>query len=40
MKKGDFDPTEFVDHYEEALVEMLRQRDHQGSLLELSRSAL
>ena len=25
-KKADFDPTEFVDHYEEALVEMLRKK--------------
>ena len=25
-KKGDFDPTEFVDHYGGALVEMLRQK--------------
>jgi DNA end-binding protein Ku len=25
-KNADFDPTEFVDHYEEALVEMLRKK--------------
>jgi DNA end-binding protein Ku len=25
-KKADFDPTEFVDHYEEALVELLRKK--------------
>jgi DNA end-binding protein Ku len=25
-KKADFDPAEFVDHYEEALVEMLRKK--------------
>src|ERR1700734_595537 len=25
-KKADFDPTEFVDHYEEALVDLLRQK--------------
>jgi DNA end-binding protein Ku len=25
-KKADFDPTEFVDHYEEAVVEMLRKK--------------
>ena len=25
-KEGDFDPSEFVDHYEEAVVEMLRKK--------------
>jgi DNA end-binding protein Ku len=25
-KKADFDPTEFVDHYEEALVDLLRKK--------------
>ena len=25
-KKADFDPSEFVDHYEEAVVEMLRKK--------------
>jgi DNA end-binding protein Ku len=30
-KKGDFDPTGFVDHYEEALVEMLRQKQSGAS---------
>ncbi|MGB6661305.1 MAG: Ku protein [Xanthobacteraceae bacterium] len=25
-KKADFDPTEFVDHYEEALVDLLREK--------------
>ncbi len=25
-KKADFDPTEFVDHYEEAVIEMLRKK--------------
>jgi DNA end-binding protein Ku len=29
-KKADFDPTEFVDHYEEALVEMLRKKQMPG----------
>jgi DNA end-binding protein Ku len=23
-KKGEFDPSQFVDHYEEAVVEMIR----------------
>jgi DNA end-binding protein Ku len=31
-KKGNFDPTEFADHYEEALVEMLRQKQAGVSL--------
>jgi DNA end-binding protein Ku len=25
-KEADFDPSEFVDHYEEAVVEMLKQK--------------
>jgi len=25
-KEGDFDPSEFVDHYEQAVVEMLRKK--------------
>ena len=25
-KEGDFDPSEFVDHYEQAVVKMLRKK--------------
>ncbi len=26
-KAGDFDPSQFVDHYEEAVVEMLKEKE-------------
>jgi hypothetical protein len=30
-KTGDFDPSEFVDEYENAMVEMLKQKQAAGS---------